>query len=134
MMNLKKLINLYSLELVFLLLVLLWFVGAPGNVFGAMDYLSTGVGIESREPHPEYPLKLEFSLKAGNYVAEVDVAVYRSGKKIKSIHSPGPWLYVDLEPGDYTVVARLDDGRKQGAGFTISSGMQKRVILSWPAM
>jgi hypothetical protein len=133
-MDNKKSRRSYFLELMLLGLAAFWLTGIPGTVQGAMDYLSTGIGVESREPHPEYSLKLEFSLQAGNYVAEVDVDIYQGGKKIKSIHSPEPWLYVNLPPGDYSVVATLKDGRSQGTHFTISKGIQKRVILSWPGM
>ena len=104
----------------------------PATARAAGDYLSTGLGIKSRQPHPEYPLKLEFSQRSGNYIAEVDVAIYRDGSRIQSIHSEGPWLFVDLEPGNYSVVAEYN-GRKQGTRFTISEGeKQQRVILSWP--
>ena len=133
-MHEKKLPCLFILKITCLLLTVFYTTALPGKASGAMDYLSTGVGLESREPHPEYPLKLEFTLKAGNYVAEVDVDIYQNGRKIKSIHSPGPWHYVDLEPGNYSVFARLDDSRSRGAQFTITKGVQKRVILSWPGM
>jgi len=133
-MNEKKVRIPYILELMFLLLAAFWLTGSPGNVLGAMDPLSAGVGAGDRAPHPEYGLKLEFTLRAGNYLTEVDVDIYRNGKVIKNIHSPGPWLFVDLEPGDYAVVARLTDGRKQGAQFSITAGKQTQVILSWPQM
>jgi hypothetical protein len=124
----------YSLEIMFLMLAVLWLTCSPGNALGAMDSLSTGVGIGTRTSHPEYGLKLEFTLRAGNYLSEVDVDIYRNGKIVKNIHSPGPWLFVDLEPGDYSVVASLADGRKQGTRFSVTAGRQTQVILSWPAM
>lgn len=130
----KKLRVSYILELMFLLLALFWLAGSPGSVLGAMEPLSAGVGAGDRAPHPEYGLKLEFTQQAGKYLAEVGVDIYRAGKVIRSIHSAGPWLFVDLEPGDYAVVARLEDGRRQGARFTVTEGMQKLVILTWPGM
>jgi hypothetical protein len=118
--------------LTFLILSILWLTGLTPNTAAGKDYLSTGFGINEREPHPEYSLMLEFTIHTGKYLAAVEVDIYQDGIKIKSIHSPGPWLFIDLLPGNYSVVAQLEDGRRQGAQFRISKDMQKRVILSWP--
>jgi len=121
-----------SVTIIPALLFMALLVALPGQANAAEDYLSTGLGKTKREIHPEYPLKLEFSLRTGPYVADVDVDIFQDGRKVKSIHSPGPWLYVDLEPGSYAVTATLEDGRKQGAQFTITEDKQQQVILSWP--
>jgi len=65
----------------------------------------------------KYPLKLVFPLRTGNYVAEVDIGTFREGRKIINVHSPGPWLFVELEPENYSVTAMLADARTQGPGW-----------------
>lgn len=121
-----------TLSAIILVIVMLLAFGGPLAVMAAEDYLSTGFGKTRREMHPEYALMLQFSLRTGAYIADVDVDLFENGKEIKSIESAGPWLFVNLEPGSYSVVATLDDGRKQGAQFTITPDQQTKVILSWP--
>ncbi len=95
--------------------------------------LSAGIGMEGREPHPEYSLKLIFASQKGPYVADVDVEIYdNQGNKVVSTHSDGPWLFVALEPGDYRVRALLPSGEATGAEFSVSAGVQSTVNLSWP--
>ena len=70
-----------------------WLTGFPSNTSANTDYLSTGLGQNEREAHPEYSLKLMFSIRSGKYLAAVDVDIYQDGRKIKSIHSSGPWKF-----------------------------------------
>lgn len=95
--------------------------------------LSAGIGVEGREAHPEYALKLVFASQQGPYVADVDVEIYdNQGNKVVSTHSDGPWLFVALEPGDYRVRAMLPDGKATGADFSVGMDGQTTVNLSWP--
>ena len=133
-MQKKKFYCSKKIPAIFLFLSIPWLAGLPSNSSADSDYLSTGFGISERKPHPEYSLKIEFTIHTGEYLAAVDVNIYQDGARIKNIHSPGPWLYINLPPGNYSVVARLKDGRKQGAQFTINKDTQKRVILTWPGL
>lgn len=118
---------------IMILMVLAGLLFVPALAGAADNYLSTGFGITNREPHPEYSLKLVFSTRSGKYLADIQTQIYRDGQKIKEIFSPGPWLFVDLPPGKYRVVASTDDGQKQGARFSLEEGEdQRQVILAWP--
>lgn len=118
---------------IMILMVLAGALFVPTLAGAADNFLSTGFGITSRKPHPEYSLKLVFSMRSGKYLADIRAQLYRDGQEIQEIFSPGPWLFVDLPPGTYRVVASTDDGRKQGARFTIEKdGEQQQVVLAWP--
>ena len=98
----------------------------------AQRTLSTGEGSNRRIAYAGYSLKLVFALRAGPYVAGVDVRIFdESGAKIVDAYSQGPWFLADLLPGTYRVVARRKTGPAAAAMVTISAGKQQRVFLTW---
>jgi hypothetical protein len=98
-----------------------------------MQPLSSGVGLDNRQPHPEYPLKLVFAVQSGAFLADVNVKILdETGKEVAKMHSPGPWLFVDLPEGTYKVVGLRKDGKAAAAHFTVSKG-QTVVTLIWKA-
>jgi hypothetical protein len=73
-------------------------------------YLSGGVGEEERAmmlPYKDdFSLQLLFALRKGNYLAAVDVRISDGeGVELLSARSDGPFFFVQLEPGWYTVTA-----------------------------
>ncbi len=94
--------------------------------------LSTGIGLEDRIHHDDYSLKLTFSMRKGSYLADIHVVIYKDTRQkvIESV-SKGPWLFVGLAAGEYTVVAKRKDGAMQSAKFTIIGKKQTAVVLSW---
>lgn len=97
-----------------------------------MKPLSGGVGVEGRAPHPDYPLKLVFATTKGAYLANVNVKVYdKAGKEVTSAHSPGPWLFLDVPSGEYTVKAMTHSGKAASAMVNVTSGKQTVVNLTW---
>jgi hypothetical protein len=97
-----------------------------------MQPLSTGVGLDSRQPHPEYPLKLVFALKGGAFLADVNVSIFdTSGKEVAQLHSPGPWLFVDLPAGTYKVVAKRVNGDLSTAMLHLTGDGQQVLTLTW---
>lgn len=106
----------------------------PAVASAGMQPLSTGVGLDNRQPHPNYPLKMVFALKSGDYLANVDVVIHDSaGKQVAKLHSPGPWLFVDLPAGDYKVTAKRADGQMATAMLHLSGGPQQVLTLTWKA-
>ncbi len=97
-----------------------------------ISMLSAGVSFVDRKPQTAYSLKLIFShWKEGSYLVEVQVEILLDKNKVASTTSQGPWLYVDLKPGDYFVRATRSDGTKQSTRFSISGGDWTVVILTW---
>jgi hypothetical protein len=104
----------------------------PGVALAGMQPLSSGVGVESRQPHPDYPLKLVFALSSGPYLANVDVVIHDSaGKEVAKLHSTGPWLFVDLPAGDYKVIAKRQDGQLATAMLHLGGGQQQVLTMTW---
>lgn len=94
--------------------------------------LSAGVGEEGRKPEPDYSVRFEFAEIGGAYLAGVSVTVKdATGAKLIEVVSAGPWLFADLPPGDYSIVAAAKSGAKQGALFSVEPGGQRVVRLAW---
>jgi len=95
-------------------------------------YASTGIGYDSRVNLPRFSLMLVFATRNGRYLAsiETEIAPGPKGGSIR-IHSPGPWLIVDLAPGKYSIRARTTKGQEAKKAFEITKGRTTRVNLIW---
>lgn len=117
------------------LLILALLCLAPLAALAAADTvssLSSGVGKDERVARADYSLLLTFAEAKGPYIAQVKVEIRAAaGKTVLQAESEGPWLFVNLPPGDYKVVATRANGAKTSATFTIGGGKQHTVRLSW---
>lgn len=89
----------------------------------ALDYWTGGAGMEARENAPtEQNTAIEFFVREGSYLAEVWVTLYdEDGSVLLETMTEGPWLVVDLEPGEYSVRGeRASTGEVQSARFQVS--------------
>jgi hypothetical protein len=99
-----------------------------------MKPLSAGIGLEGRQAHPDYPLKLVFATAKGEYLADVEVSLYdTSGKQVLKAHSAGPWLFLDVPAGQYKVKATRKDGSLTTAMVNVSGDHQLVANLAWKA-
>jgi hypothetical protein len=103
---------------------------------GDIAFLSGGVGQSEREILKEmgkdYPLKLIFSKKSGEYLSDVGVKIL--GQKDQSIFttvSNGPWLFINLPPGTYCLEANFKGEQKRISQVKIEKGSQKVLFLQW---
>lgn len=108
----------------------------PLHKAGAVRYFSTGIGLEERAAkYPPFPLKLIFVAGPKAYLSQVAVTI-TGAKGAVTLEVPreqvtGPWLYVDLPAGTYTVTASRD-GRDQVKGqVTVDKGGAKTLYLRW---
>jgi hypothetical protein len=82
---------------------------------GGVRYAAGGIGAEEREAmmamRRDFNLALTFAvLRAGNYVADVDVELRDSrGAQVLAVHVEGPWLYARLPADVYQVRARYGE-------------------------
>jgi hypothetical protein len=116
--------------------------GAASSVHAASDsgtaapVLSGGVGEGERAKLAQdargYNLKLVFTMSTGNYVSEVPFQVVRGGKTIVEATADGPWAFVKLPAGGYTVKATLE-GKTLTRQVDVPKSGQKRVSFTWPA-
>jgi hypothetical protein len=98
--------------------------------------MTGGVGIGEREKMENwaqnYNLKLSFAEEAGVYLADVGVVVEdQRGKQLINMTSNGPWLYLQLPPGDYTVRATVNGETKQSKNVHLENGTRVTRIMRW---
>jgi hypothetical protein len=95
-------------------------------------YLSTGVGYDSRVNLQRFSLRLVFATRNGAYLADIDLEISPGhiGKSTR-IHSLGPWLDVDLPPGNYKVTARTSKGHVLSKSFSVVKGRVTQIKLAW---
>jgi hypothetical protein len=107
-----------------------------GKTASGTAYMMGGVGIDERERMrrlaADYNLKLAFAEKAGVYLAGVDVILEdQSGKEIAAIAANGPWVYLRVPPGSYTVKAAFEgQSRTINKLRVVGQGPTER-ILTW---
>ncbi len=94
--------------------------GAAVSHPATVRIFSTGACLGERlSPQPKgFSLKLVLTTKDGHYLAFVDVSIYKDGKLFARIPSSkvlGPWLYISLPPGTYTIKGK----RKNGSVSTV---------------
>jgi hypothetical protein len=104
----------------------------------AMDVqvLTGGVGegerMQLEEKARGHNVKLVFTMSTGNYLAEVAFRIERAGKLIVEETAKGPFAFVKLPPGNYTVKATYD-GKTVTRQFSAPKSGQTRVGFTWPA-
>lgn len=74
---------------------------------------SGGIGLDERQSmessERDYNLKLAFAAPNGEYFDNVQVAIASAGgKKVYEGASDGPWFFIKLPPGRYTVAATMN--------------------------
>jgi hypothetical protein len=106
---------------------------------GGVAYMTGGIGIGEREVMEswgqDYNLKLSFAEKIGVYLTDVGVVVTdRNGSEIINITTNGPWLYLQLPPGSYTVKSTYNDAVKriENLRVTDSDRVQRIVRFDLP--
>lgn len=105
---------------------------------GATDVpiLTGGVGAGERDrllqEAKDYNVRLVFTLGTGHYLADVPFHIARGGKVIAEGVAEGPWTFVKLPPGNYTVSATYE-GKRQTRQVSVPKTGQRRIAFAWPA-
>jgi len=103
--------------------------------YQGIPYVSGGVGVgereELREEMTRFNLKLIFALTSGAYVADIPVEIKdQQGKVILDVKSEGPWLYVSLPAGSYTITTSMDQITKEKT-ITLEAEKRQEVRFIW---
>ena len=74
--------------------------------FGAVSVLSGGVDLDQaemmRKAQSRYPLRIVYSVRgSGDYTVPDELAVMQGDEVIAQLPSAGPWVLMDLPPGNY---------------------------------
>lgn len=103
---------------------------------GDIRYFSAGVGVEERQvDYPPFPLKLIFVAGKQPYLSQIDVTISDGSGTV--LHVPeqnvnGPWLFIDLPAGTYTIFAQHAGQTKVKKGIRVSAKGTKTVYFRWP--
>ncbi len=96
----------------------------------------TGIGEEAQtDPRwKAYPIRVEFSNGAAQYLAGAHVVLKKAGTELLSIDCSGAWVLFQLPDGKYSVTASLIEHKDQpprSASFSPPASGQKRVVLEF---
>jgi hypothetical protein len=105
-----------------------------GRTSDGIAFATGGVSVSEQQDLERH--KDRFSLwvttaakKSGAYLADVQVKISDSaGKVLFNAPIPGPWLFIDLPPGRYTVEA-AHRGKPQTRSTQIRAGDRHQMIL-----
>lgn len=115
------------------LLAGLVFALCAATTFGAeVRMLSTGVGVDSRVRRPDYSLLIIFAEANGALLANLKVEIKdQSGKPVATTVSAGPWLFVGLPEGNYSVTAGSDSRPTQSLAVAVNGTRQRVLYVTW---
>ncbi len=105
---------------------------------GNISYVSGGVGEEHAQAmeavRKDYPLSLLFVRKdkpKNAYLADVDVRIKDAkGKTVLETQSDGPFLYVKMPPGHYTISA-THEGNTRTVNVYVPKKGHKNLVFEW---
>ena len=103
---------------------------------GSSRYFSVGVGLEEREAdYPRFPLKIVFVVGGKPYLTHVAVRISDETGAVNLVipkdQIMGPWLFVDLPEGTYTVSGTWEGKTQTNKGIKIGKGSMTTIHLRW---
>jgi hypothetical protein len=107
-----------------------------GKTSQGFPYMFGGVGSDERDALEErakgYNVKLVFAEKHGAFVSGVSVTITTAkGAEVASVKTEGPWFYIQLPPGEYSVKARLRGEIKEIKSLTVPKDKRVQQGLTW---
>jgi len=107
-----------------------------GKTSQGFPYLFGGVGSDEREAIEEraknYNVKLVFAEKRGAFISGIALVIATAkGAEIAALKIEGPWFYIQLPPGDYTVKARCKGEIKEIKNLTVPKDRRVQKGLIW---
>ncbi len=99
--------------------------------------MTGGVGADEREVMESldvsFNLKLVFAGRSGNFLSDVKLSITdEPGHNVEEAISNGPWFYIKLPPGLYTVVATFNNDTKRIKNLDLSKSERVTRWLHWP--
>ena len=107
-----------------------------GKTSQGFPYLFGGVGTNEREAMEErakgYNVKLVFAEKRGAFISGVTVVIASAkGTEIASLNTDGPWFYIQLPSGDYSVKATFKGDTKRIKNLSVPKDKMIQQGLIW---
>jgi hypothetical protein len=107
-----------------------------GKTSQGFPYLFGGMSSNEREAMEErakgYNLKLVFAAKDGSFISGVTVMIATAkGVEIVSLSTEGPWFYIQLPPGAYSVRANFKGETRQIKELKLTSDKSTQQGFVW---
>jgi len=107
-----------------------------GKTRQGFPYISGGVSTDEREAMEKegkaYNVKLSFAEKRGPYLSDVKLVIEGSkGTEIINTVTNGPWFYIQLPAGSYTVKATFNDKTREIKRLDVQKDKPVRQTLTW---
>ena len=107
-----------------------------GKTAEGFPYLTGGVGSDERlaleERAKAFNVKLVFALSDGSYVAGVKLEIVGAKNQvIVSTTTTGPWFYIELPPGTYSVKAIFAGQSKEVKALPVSQDKRAYQVFVW---
>jgi hypothetical protein len=107
-----------------------------GKTKAGFYYISGGFGTDERELMLQwsngYNLKLSFAERSGAYLADVDLTIKdEKGNEVIASRLHGPWFYIQLPSGRYSVEATFKGVTKQIKNLRLPPGERASRVLHW---
>jgi hypothetical protein len=107
-----------------------------GKTSEGFPYLFGGVSSDEREAMEErakgYNLKLVFAEKRGAFISGAMVMIATAkGAEIDTMTVKGPWFYIQLPPGDYSIKATFKGQTKQINNLHVTKDKRVQQGFSW---
>jgi hypothetical protein len=68
---------------------------------------------------------------SGEYLSDVELSIVKYGREIVHETANGPWFYIHLPPGEYTVKATYEDETKQIKNLQLVEGGRITRLVHW---
>lgn len=107
---------------------------------GTVQYVSGGIPYEQlpafRAARRDYTLNIEIFQREGSrsvFTADANVRIVnaKSGEVVLESKTDGPYLWAKVPPGEYKVVATLDDQTRE-ARVTVRGSQTTRAVIVFP--
>lgn len=107
-----------------------------GKTAQGFPYMAGGVSSEEREKMEElakgYNVKLQFAERRGPYLSDVEVMIQDAkGAEVVSVTTNGPWFYIQLPPGNYTIAATFQRETRRIKNLGVPKDKRVSRTLTW---
>jgi hypothetical protein len=107
----------------------------PLHKAGLIRYFSAGVGVEERQAqYPPFLLKIIFVAGDRTYVTHTPVTISENEivwLEVPAEHVTGPWLFVAMPPGTYTIRATRDGLTQVKENVKVTPRSPTTVYFRW---
>ena len=107
-----------------------------GKTSEGFPYQFGGISSDEREAMEErakgYNVKLVFAEKRGSFVSGVSLQIGAAkGTEVLALTVEGPWFYIQLPPGEYSIKARLRGELQEIKNLAVAKDKRVQQSVTW---